>query len=250
MALVRTEAFVLKAFRYGETSMIYRLLTRDRGVVPVIAKGVRRPKSRFGASLDPFHRLSVVYYDKPNREIQTLSQVELLAAHPGVVSSLERMEAAGSWFRFLRAVVPEHAPAEPIYALAVASLERLESVPVEHVRRWETYHRAVAAERLGLAPRLDACAACGRDLPDPRGMALAVEEGGVICHACAGRAAGRGTRVDGAAYGLLMLYHHPDWSLIAGLGAPVAAEARVQDLVHRFVDWHADLGARVRGARR
>ena len=29
MAIIRTEAFVLKAFRFGETSMIYRLLTRD-----------------------------------------------------------------------------------------------------------------------------------------------------------------------------------------------------------------------------
>lgn len=246
MALVRTEAFVLKAFRYGETSMIYRLFTRDRGVVPVIAKGVRRPKSRFGASLDPFHRLAVVYYDKPSREIQTLSQVELLAGHPGVVSSLERMEAAGSWFRFLRAVVPEHAPAEPLYALAAASLERLESVPAEAVRRWETYHRAIAAERLGLAPRLEACASCGRELPDPRGMSLVVEEGGLVCADCA---AGRGTRVDATAYGLLMLYHHPDWSLLEGLGEPGRAEARVQELVHRFVDWHADLGGRVRGTR-
>ena len=49
--IVRTEAFVLKAVRFGETSMIYRLFTRDRGVVPVMAKGARRPKSRFGASL-------------------------------------------------------------------------------------------------------------------------------------------------------------------------------------------------------
>ncbi len=250
MALVTTEAFVLKSFRYGETSMIYRLFTRDRGVVPVIAKGVRRPKSRFGASLDPFHRLKVVYYDKQSRDIQTLSQVELLAAHPGVVASLERMESAGAWFRFLRAVVPEHAPAEPLYELAVVALGRLEAVPPERVRRWETYHRAIAADRLGIAPRLDACAGCGRDLPDPRGMTLAIEEGGLACAACAGRVAGGHTRLGSEMYGLLLLYHHPDWSLVAGLGEPDAAESRVQEQVHRFVDWHADLGSRVRGARR
>lgn len=250
MSLVTTEAFVLKAFRYGETSMIYRLFTRDRGVVPVIAKGVRRPKSRFGASLDPFHRLRVVYYDKPSRDIQTLSQVELLAAHPGVVASLERMEAAGAWFRFLRAVVPEHAPAEPLYELAVAALDRLDTVPPDRVRRWETYHRAIAAERLGLAARLDQCASCGAGLPDPRGMSLAIEEGGLACAGCAGRGAGGRARFGSELYGLLLLYHHPDWSLLAGLGAPDAAESRVQEQVHRFVDWHADLGHRVRGARR
>ncbi|MBW3660083.1 MAG: DNA repair protein RecO [Gemmatimonadetes bacterium] len=250
MALVRTEAFVLKAFRYGETSMIYRLFTRDRGVVPVIAKGVRRPKSRFGASLDPFHRLQVVYYDKPGREIQTLSQVELLAGHPGVVGSLDRMEAAGTWFRFLRAVVPEHAPAETLYDLAVTALDRLDHVPPESVRRWETYHRAIAAERLGLAPRLDQCAACGADLPDRAGMTLAIEEGGLACAACGSRGGSGRMPVGSDLYGLLLLYHHPDWSLVADLDESGAAEARVQELVHRFVDWHADLGARVRGARR
>ena len=95
MAIVRTEAFVLKAVRFGETSMIYRLFTRDRGVVPVIAKGARRPKSRFGAALGTFQRLLVTYYQKEGREVQTLSGVDLLAAHRGIAASLPRLEAAG-----------------------------------------------------------------------------------------------------------------------------------------------------------
>jgi len=134
MSIVRTEAFVLKAFRFGETSMIYRLLTRDRGVVPVIAKGARSPRSRLGAAVDPFRRLDVTYYDKPGREIQTLVDVELLAGHPGVTASLERLEAAGAWFRFLRRAIPEGMPAGAIYALAASALARLEVTPIGRVR--------------------------------------------------------------------------------------------------------------------
>ncbi|MGH7566786.1 MAG: DNA repair protein RecO [Gemmatimonadota bacterium] len=238
MAIVRTEAFVLKAFRFGETSMIYRLLTRDRGVVPVIARGARAPKSRLGAAVNAFRRLDVTYYDKPGREIQTLSQAEVVADHRNIVSSLEKLEVAGRWFRFLRSILPDGAPAEPLYTLAVAALDRLEQTSPARLSRWETYHRAAAAGLLGLAPRLDACLACERPLPDDRPLGFSIEEGGLACGTCAPT----GIRpLTTAEYALLALYHHPDWALVEELDGLDEEERRVQALIHAFVAYHADL---------
>jgi DNA repair protein RecO (recombination protein O) len=241
MAIVKTEAFVLKSFRYGETSVIVRLLTRDRGVVGVIAKGARRPRSRVGGALGPFRRLAVTYYDKPGRDLQTLVDVDLLTDYGRVAGSLERLDAAGSWFRFLRHAIPEGAPAEPLFRLAAHGLARLEATPTARTSRWETYHRAAAARLLGLAPRIDTCASCGRALPDGGGLSFSVEEGGVLCGACGARSGAR--PLDGADYGLLQLYHHPDYGLLAVLEEGLAGEARVQDLVRRFVAWHVDVHA-------
>src|SRR5437660_153312 len=53
MALVTTPAVVLQTYRYSETSKVVRLATRELGVQSGIAKGALRPKSRFGAGLDP-----------------------------------------------------------------------------------------------------------------------------------------------------------------------------------------------------
>ncbi|CAN5856216.1 hypothetical protein BH20GEM1_BH20GEM1_07340 [soil metagenome] len=237
MAIVRTEAFVLKAFRFGETSMIYRLLTRDRGVVPVIAKGARGPKSRLGAAVNAFRRLDVTYYDKPGREIQTLSQADVLTEHRDLSSSLEKLEAAGRWFRFLRSLLPDGAPAEPLYALAVDALDRLERVSPTRLSRWETYHRAAAAGLLGLAPRLDGCLACERPLPDGHPLAFSLEEGGLVCAACAALV----RALTPAEFSLLVLYHHPDWTLLEELSGMDPDESRVQALIHAFVSYHADL---------
>ncbi|HEY7470827.1 MAG TPA: DNA repair protein RecO [Gemmatimonadota bacterium] len=238
MAIVHTEALVLKAFRFGETSMIYRLLTRDRGVVPVLARGARRPKSRLGAAVNSFRRLDVTYYDKPGREIQTLSQAEVVAEHREIVTSLERLDAAGRWFRFLRSLLPDGAPVESLYDLAVSALDRLEHAPAERLARWEAYHRAAVSGLLGLEPQLDACMGCGRALPDGGELWFSIEEGGLACASCAPRT--RGYRLLAAAeFALLALYHHPDWSLLESLAGHEADEARVQDLVHRFVAWHA-----------
>ncbi|CAN5309059.1 DNA repair protein RecO [soil metagenome] len=238
MAIVRTEAFVLKAIPFGETSVICRLFTRDHGVVPVIAKGARRPRNRFGAGLDPFRRLGVTYYDRAGREIQTLTAVELLAAYPSIARSLERMEAAGAWFRFLRRVLPDGAPAEALYRLMTAALPRLERTAPARVARWETYHRAAAAAVLGLEPRLEGCATCGRALPDGGVMGFALEEGGVVCAGCRTTRPG-GRPLQEAEYALLNLYLHPDYSLVEELESLGSEERQVQELIHDFIQYHA-----------
>ncbi len=206
----------------------------------MIARGALRPKSRFGAALGPFRLLEVTYYDKPGREIQTLSQVDLVADHPAVERSLERLEAAGAWFRFLRAVLPDGVPAESLFALAVTALERLVDAPPERLGRWQAYHRLAAGELLGVAPRIEACAACGRDLPDAGELRFSVEEGGVLCARCA--AGGRsGVPLGRRAYAVLTLYAHPDWTLVSEMEGHDAVERDVQRALERFLTWHADL---------
>lgn len=237
--IIRTEAFVLKAIRFGETSMIYRLFTRDHGVVPVMAKGARRPKSRFGASPGTFQRLLVTYYQKEGREVQTLSGVDLLAAHRGIAASLARLEAGGRWFRFLRALLPDGAPLASLYALTAVGLERLERARPGTERRWETWHRLAAAAELGVAPRLDACVGCGRELPDGGELAFSIAEGGLVCRACVPRPGQR--RIPARGYAFLALYAHPDYRLLEGVAGVTREELLVQELVHDFVRWHADL---------
>jgi recombinational DNA repair protein (RecF pathway) len=160
-----------------------------------------------------------------------------VSEHRVIASSLEKLDVAGTWFRFLRSILPDGAPAEPLYALAAIALDRLERVSPSRLSRWETYHRAAAAELLGLAPRLEACMACERMLPDGRDLAFSIEDGGLVCRAC-----GPGLRpLTGAEYAILALYHHPDWTLLEELGEPGGDERRVQALVHSFVAYHADV---------
>lgn len=240
MALVRTEAFLLKLIRFGETSAICRFFTRERGVVPVIARGARRPRSRFGAALEPFHRLQITFSEKPGREVQTLTEADLLDAHRPVARSLERLAVAGSWFRFLRAVLPDGQPAEPLFDLAVDAMQRLETTAPARLGRWETWHRAAAAAWMGFAPQLDACAGCGRDLPGAEPVAFSIPQGGLLCGACAAGHPGS-VPLTPSAFALLALYHHPEYGLLEELESITPEELRVQQLIHRFIASHADL---------
>lgn len=89
--IVRTDAIVLRAFDYGETSQIVTLLTRQHGVIGVMAKGARRPSSRFGSTLQPTSYIQAVYYYRAGRDLQTLTETTHLARFTRLRSNLDRI---------------------------------------------------------------------------------------------------------------------------------------------------------------
>ena len=75
MPLVSTPAIVLATLRYGETSKIVRLATREQGIQSAIAKGALRPRSRYGAALQVLSEGAAQYLAKEGRELHTLTAV-------------------------------------------------------------------------------------------------------------------------------------------------------------------------------
>jgi DNA repair protein RecO (recombination protein O) len=68
-------AFILQQRKFRETSLIIDVLTRDFGRVTILAKGVRKPKSKTAGLLQPFIPLSLSYFGKT--ELKTLTTVEI-----------------------------------------------------------------------------------------------------------------------------------------------------------------------------
>ncbi len=68
-------AFILTQRQYRETSLIIDVLTRDYGRIPVLAKGVRKVKSKTAGLLQPFIPLTISYSDKT--ELKILTNVEV-----------------------------------------------------------------------------------------------------------------------------------------------------------------------------
>src|SRR5580692_1871318 len=96
MAIVETDAVVLHVFDYLETSRIYRLLTRDAGLQSVLARGARRPKSRFGRAVDLFAEGTAHLSVRPGRELQTLTAFDVTHSHQGLARDLDRFTAAAA----------------------------------------------------------------------------------------------------------------------------------------------------------
>src|SRR5471032_2299381 len=96
MALLTTDAVVLHAFDYLESSRILRLVTRDGGVRSALAKGARRSSRRFGSAVDLFAQGSAQLHTKPGRDLDTLGALDVTRARPMLAGNMGRFAGASA----------------------------------------------------------------------------------------------------------------------------------------------------------
>jgi DNA repair protein RecO (recombination protein O) len=176
----KTEAIVLRTFRYGEADRILHLYTAERGRVGAIAKGVRRTKSRFGGRLEPLFRVNLVLHEGRG-ELCTVTQVETVAAHPALRERRQSLERASQACDAVLRLLDSAEPNLPAYNLLSRELALLDSEPAAATRAHALAFRLKLLLATGFAPELAACASCGDR--DHLG-AFSASAGGVVCPGC------------------------------------------------------------------
>ena len=187
----KTEAIVLRGIRYGEADRVLHLYSAARGRIGAIAKGVRRPRSRFGGRLEPFFRLDLVLHEGRG-ELSTVTAAHTIAAHPNLRASGPAIGAAArACDAVLRLCDSEEAnpAAYNLLCRYLAILDGSESLDGEGSADGAVGLATALAFRLklalaaGFSPELASCARCG----EGGGLAgFSGAAGGVVCDACGG----------------------------------------------------------------
>jgi DNA repair protein RecO (recombination protein O) len=196
MSWIESDAVVLRHVKQGDTSRVVTLLARSGGKVAVLAKGSRKPGSRFGAGLDLFNVSHVRYRPRPHRDLVFLDACELRRSFAGLSRDLHGFAAAGVCAELTDRLVPDGAEAHDVYDLLVEAIAVLaEIAPLSEGQEM----RAVALpvvfqmrlmDQLGIAPELTACTACGS--ADLEGSSsLSARRGGLLCPRCRAAEGGR-----------------------------------------------------------
>ncbi len=176
MSLYRDTAVVLRTYRLGEADRIVVLMTAQHGKVRAVAKGVRKPKSRFGGRLEPTSHVSLLLYE--GRQLDIISQAESLDHLRAVREDLDRLTRAMALLEVVDQVAQEREPDARLYQMLVGALRTLAAQPAPLLVP-AFYWKVLAND--GLRPELDGCVSCGA--PDPL-VAFDVAEGGTLCRTC------------------------------------------------------------------
>ena len=171
---------MLRTHRLGEADRILTIFTRSHGKVRVVAKGVRRTKSRFGARLEPFSHIDVQCHI--GRSLDVVTQVETLHAYgqvlcthwPAWTAGQAILEAAD------RIVSEDREPAHAHYQLLLGALNALATQAHDPSLILDSYFLR-ACGLAGYAPSLTNCVGCGE--PGPHGW-FHMQSGGVMCADC------------------------------------------------------------------
>ncbi len=153
-SIIRTEAVVLRSLDYGETSQIVTLFTREMGKLGVMAKGARRPKSSFGATLQPMAYTQVVFYYKPTRTLQTLSESSHVESFHRLRENLSTISVGLRIVELVDALMEEEDPQPDAFTLVVRALERLNKTEARVSNLWP-YVQLRLAQILGVAPAVE-----------------------------------------------------------------------------------------------
>lgn len=184
MTLVVTEAILLHAFDYLESSRIVKLLTRDSGVQSALARGARKSRARYGSALDLFAQGTAQLHTKPQRDLHTLGTFDLSKSRPQLAQDVGRFTAASAVSELALRYAGEDSGPDLFDAVddaldRIAAADPGETIAIGVASCW----RLVAA--LGFAPALEICAVCHSDLLPEDEAAFSHVAGGALCPRCA-----------------------------------------------------------------
>jgi DNA repair protein RecO (recombination protein O) len=217
---LKTEAVVLRSIRYGEADRILHLYSKTRGRIGAIAKGVRRPKSRFGGRLEPFFRLDLMLHEGRG-DLLTVTGVSTLDGYPRLRTSGPAIEAGARACDAVLRLLDSAEPNSPAYNLLCRYLGMLDGPAAERARSLETAlsFRLKLALAAGFAPELASCAHCG-EADHLSGFSGAA--GGVVCASCEA--------------GSFPLSEEAHRFMVAAIGSPLAEAPAAEERALRQVE--------------
>lgn len=183
MPLYKAEAVVLKSQKSGETSKIIFLYTNRFGKMKIIAKGARGFKSHFYGTLEPINYISIVFYFKETREIQFLSQADIIEPFKNIKNDLYRLSLALIACEIIARSQYAEESNPYLFKILVEFLNRLENTdsrPENYLFWFMLKFLAIS----GFKPQLNRCIVCGLQSHNNGKFYFSIIRGGYVCNQC------------------------------------------------------------------
>jgi len=230
--LYKTEGIVLRSMDLGEADRVLTVLTPRLGKLRVVAKGIRRPRSRLGGGLEPFSDVQLVL--AIGRTFDVVTQIAIEDPHLGLRDDLQG--TAEAWYlveladRFCEGNADSHGPFV-LLAQGLAALDAPTGAVVrESVARWFELH---LLDAMGFRPELTRCIECGAEI-EPTGNAFSPVAGGVVGPECAHASLGA-AHISPGALKVLRHLQRSELTEVLRLSIPRATHREVERLLHETV---------------
>jgi DNA repair protein RecO (recombination protein O) len=156
----RTQAIVLGHIEVGEADRILKLFTLEKGKITVIAKGVRKIRSRKAGHLEPFTRVNL--FVAKGRNLDIVTQAETVDPYMGLREDLEKVAFAAFVVEVLDRFTYEEGQNVSMFRLLANTLSRLEKG--DHPETVIHYYQIRLLDLLGFRPQLFECVDCGKTI--------------------------------------------------------------------------------------
>lgn len=132
----RTSGIVLTRVDYGEADRIITMLTPDNGKLSLMAKGVRKAKSKLAGGIELFSTSEITYL-MGRGSVSTLISARLIKHYSSIVQDIERTMCGYELIKLLHKVT-EDEPEKAYYDLLETAFFTLDdqNISVDFTRVW------------------------------------------------------------------------------------------------------------------
>ncbi|MBE0551790.1 MAG: DNA repair protein RecO [Ignavibacterium sp.] len=161
--IIKTEAVVLSKLNYGDTSSIVTLYTESDGKLSAIIKGGRGPKSKSGKIIDPLNHLQIIFYKKNTRDVQILSDANLISHFVNIKEDLDATRFSFAIIELVKNLTVEHEANAKLFKGLIKILNMINDGKEAPAFLYGRFLLFFLSE-LGYELSIDKCAICSKDI--------------------------------------------------------------------------------------
>ncbi len=180
--IIKTDAVVISKMDYSNTSKIAVLFTNELGKISVLVKGARSAHAKIGRIIDVLNYVQVILNRKETRELQYVSQVDLLDGYLKIKDDLGKLKYAVTGLELINTLIPE---AEQHPRLFKGFIKILSIINNSSAHPGITMLRFILffLKEIGFELQIDNCFYCGKELSVNENVSFNFEKG-TVCNSC------------------------------------------------------------------
>ena len=228
--LESVEGFVINEISYGETSKIINVLTKEHGLIGVLAKGAKSMKSKFRASTGRYSYANFEIYYKEDK-LSTLTSVDVINPLKNIHSDLTLISYT-TYISDLVNQVVKQSYSKKIYDLFINTIlnleKKLDPVVVTNILEIKLL------PFLGVGINLDSCAICGNKTNI---VTIDGSRGGYVCLNCYSNE----KIVSKEAIKLLRMYYYVNIASISKLNIDESVKMEIDNFLNSYYEDYTGL---------
>jgi DNA repair protein RecO (recombination protein O) len=181
MPIRHATSIVIRTHRVGEADKVVVFFTLEYGKLRGMARAARRPRSRFGSSLEVGTEVDLTFFEKEGRELVSVDRCDIVRSRFSQLGDPVLATTLGYVSDLVDSFAPEREPNKRLYRLLRAVIGSLSAR--EAAESKARYVEAWLLRLSGLHPYRRQCPSCGRLLAQ-EGAFYAPEEHRLGCGRC------------------------------------------------------------------
>lgn len=230
----RTQGFILKKEDRGEADRLFTFFTKDFGKLKILAKAVRKIKSKLRGGLELFYLSEIEFIQ--GKTHKTLTDAVLMEGFLNLRKDLKRLSIAYKISEVFDDLIKGQEPDKKAWNLLNEVFNKLNDIQTSNFKLQTLiyyYFLWNLFSILGYGPELCNCLFCQKKVSPPL-IYFSLREGGIICRECFKKSKGA-EEISPEAIKILRLIMKKDWETLSKLKIEKSYQKSLKDISEHYL---------------